>query len=91
MTAFLEHVRARGATRFESQEDAEREWQAEVVESQERMLMRRSRGWFTGYNANVAGHGEGTVRYIAYWGGAPRYNERIGKLAEAQYPGVDLA
>ena len=36
------------------------------------MLMRMSRGWFTGYNANVEGHGEAAIRYLAYWGGAPR-------------------
>ncbi len=89
ITDFLAHVRERGITRFEAREEAEKGWGEEVIASQERMLMRRSRGWFTGYNANVEGHGEGQFRYMAYWGGAPRYTDRITKVAEAGYPGVD--
>ncbi len=90
VTAFLEHVTKQGATRFEAREDAEKEWVEEVVAAQERMLMRRSRGWFTGYNANVEGHDAGTFRYLAYWGGAPRYKERIDRLTDEGYPGVEL-
>jgi cation diffusion facilitator CzcD-associated flavoprotein CzcO len=91
VTRLLEHVTKNGITRFEAREDAEKEWGEEVVAAQERMLMRRSRGWFTGYNANVEGHGEGTVRYLAYWGGAPRYDERISRIADEGYPGVDMS
>lgn len=91
VTRFLEHAATQGITRFEAREDAEKEWGEEVVAAQENMLLRRSRGWFTGYNANVEGHGEGSVRYVAYWGGAPRYRERIARLAEEGYPGVDTA
>ena len=90
VTRFVEHVVDRGITRFEAQQAPEKEWGEEVVAAQERMLRRRSRGWFTGYNANVAGHGEGTVRCLAYWGGALRYNERIGRLIDEGYPGIDL-
>jgi len=72
-------------------EEAEKEWGEEVVRAQEQMLMRRSRGWFTGYNANVDGHDDGTVRYLAYWGGAPRYTETVTRIADAGYPGVDFA
>jgi cation diffusion facilitator CzcD-associated flavoprotein CzcO len=90
MTAFLEHVMHEGVTRFEAVQEAEKEWVEEVIASQERMLMRRSRGWFTGYNANVEGHGEGTVRYLAYWGGAPKYTEIVRRLANQGYPGVQL-
>jgi len=90
VTRFLEHATSRGVTRVEAREDAEREWVREVVAAQERMLLRRSRGWFTGYNANVAGHGEGTVRYLAYWGGAPRYNERIREAAAEGYRGIAM-
>ncbi len=87
---FLEFMRERGITRFDAQEEAEKEWNEEVIATQERMLMRRSRGWFTGYNANVEGHGEGTFRYMSYWGGAPRYNERIAKVADEGYAGVEM-
>jgi cation diffusion facilitator CzcD-associated flavoprotein CzcO len=90
VTHFLEHVLSRGITRFEARQEAEKAWVEEVVATQERMLMRRSRGWFTGYNANVEGHGEGTVRYLAYWGGAPRYTERIKRAADEGYPEIEL-
>jgi len=90
LTAFIEHIRHEGVTRFEAVQEAEKEWVEEVIASQERMLMRRSRGWFTGYNANVEGHGEGTVRYLSYWGGAPQYNKIVRRVADQGYPGVQL-
>ncbi|MGH0031824.1 MAG: flavin-containing monooxygenase [Myxococcota bacterium] len=90
ITRFLEHVRERGITRFEARAEAEKEWHEEVVRAHERLLARRSRGWFTGYNSNVAGHGEGSVRYVAYFGGGPKYGERIRQAADEGYRGVDL-
>ena len=38
----------------------------------------------------VAGRAEGGFRYMAYWGGAPRYTDRIRTVAEAGYPGIDV-
>jgi cation diffusion facilitator CzcD-associated flavoprotein CzcO len=90
VTGLLEHATSRGITRFEARAEAEKEWGEEVIAAQERMLMRRSRGWFTGYNANVAGHGEGQVRYLAYWGGAPRYTEFIQQAADEGYRGIEF-
>ncbi|REJ83861.1 MAG: NAD(P)/FAD-dependent oxidoreductase [Acidobacteria bacterium] len=90
VTRFLEHAIEHGVTRFEAHAEAEREWTEEVVRRHEKLLARRSRGWFTGYNSNVAGHGEGSVRYVAYFGGAPKYAELIRLEAESGYPGVDL-
>ncbi len=77
VTGLVEHLREHGHTRVDARPDAEEAWVAEVVQAHERMLFRRSKGWFTGYNSNVAGHGEGQVRYQAYFGGAPRYATRI--------------
>ena len=37
------------------------------------MLMRKAQGWFTGYNSNVEGHEQGTIRYLVYNGGTPKY------------------
>lgn len=90
VTRFLQHVRTHGITRFEAGEEAEKEWGEEVVRAQEQMLMRRSRGWFTGYNANVEGHDDGTVRYVAYWGGAPRYTATVERIEAEGYPGVEF-
>jgi hypothetical protein len=53
------------------------------------MLLRRSQGWFTGYNSNVAGHEAGTIRHLAYFGGAPRYREAATQAAAEGYPRVD--
>ncbi len=89
VSGLLEHLKTQGITRVEAQEDAEQLWQSEVVRAHERLLLRRSKGWFTGYNANVAGHTDG-VRYQAYFGGAPRYASRVGEVAANGYPGLDF-
>ena len=68
----------------------EREWVNEVKRAHERMLARRSQGWFTGYNSNVAGHHAGTVRYQAYFGGGPKYAALIEQMAADGYRGIEL-
>jgi len=90
VTGLLEHARAEGRTRIEAKAEAEEQWVEEVVQAHERMLFKRSKGWFTGYNSNVAGHQEGKIRYQAYFGGAPRYTKLVTAEAEAGYPGVDF-
>ena len=77
-------------TGAEARADAEKEWTEEVIRAHERLLARRSRGWFTGYNSNVEGHGAGTVRYVAYFGGAPKYAESIRRAADEGYRGIEL-
>src|SRR5882672_1606293 len=89
-TDFLQHVRRRGDTRFEATAEAEARWTAHVVGMYSMMLMRKAKGWFTGYNSNVPGHEEGKVRYFVYNGGAPKYVERIETVAARGYDGVML-
>ncbi len=89
-TDFLQHVRKLGDTRFEATAEAEARWTAHVVGMYSMMLMRKAKGWFTGYNSNVAGHEEGKVRYFVYNGGSPKYVERINSVAEKGYEGVVL-
>ena len=91
VTGLLQHAFEHGLTRIEATAEAEAEWVEEVVRAHERMLFRRSKGWFTGYNSNVAGHDEGTVRYQAYFGTAPRYRRKTDEVAAAGYPGIDQA
>lgn len=91
VTRLLEHVRDRGHTRIEARADAERDWGKEVQASYERLLLRRSKGWFTGYNSNVAGHEEGRVRYQAYFGGGPRYQGLVDQVAAEGYPRIDMS
>ena len=91
VTGLLQHALDTGATRVEAEADAEEEWVREVVKAHERMLFRRSKGWFTGYNSNVAGHQEGKIRYQAYFGGAPKYNAMVAQVAADGYRGVDMS
>jgi hypothetical protein len=91
VTDLIEHAAQRGHRRVEAESDAEQEWVDEVVRAHERLLFRRSKGWFTGYNSNVAGHQEGQVRYQAYFGGAPRYRDKVDEIAADGYRGIDLS
>ena len=52
------------------------------------MLMRKAKGWFTGYNSNVEGHEQGKIRYFVYNGGAPKYVAAITEVAQKGYEGV---
>jgi cation diffusion facilitator CzcD-associated flavoprotein CzcO len=91
VTGLLQHALDTGCTRIEARAEAEQEWVEEVRRAHERLLFRRSRGWFTGYNSNVAGHDDGKVRYQAYFGGVPRYTKAIARAAAEGYPSVDLS
>jgi cation diffusion facilitator CzcD-associated flavoprotein CzcO len=90
VTTLLEHVIDRGYTRLEATEAGEQAWVEQVVAAHERMLARRSQGWFTGYNSNVAGHEAGTVRYQAYFGGGPRYNAMLEQTAADGYREIEF-
>ncbi len=89
VTALLAFAYEHGHTRLEVHAEAERDWVEEVKRIHEGLLLRRSRGWFTGYNANVAGHGAGRVRYQAYFGGAPRYAQFLARAAAGGYPRIE--
>lgn len=91
VTDLVTHALENGYSRAEAELGAEQEWVDEVIRAHERMLFRRSKGWFTGYNSNVAGHQEGSVRYQAYFGGAPRYRTKVDEIAAAGYYGIKLS
>lgn len=91
VTDLLKHTLDRGHTRLEASAEAQREWQEEVVRTQERMPFRKSKSWFTGYNSNVEGHEAGRIRYQAYWGGGPRYKAFLDQSTEERYQRIDLA
>ncbi len=90
VTDLLVHARAEGVSRIEAQPQAETAWGDVVQRAHDRLLSRRSRGWFTGYNGNVSGHDAGKVRYVAYFGVGPKYAARLAEEAGAGYPGLDL-
>lgn len=91
ISQLLVHARENSHDRLEATPEAEAEWHREVVRAHELLLLRRSKGWFTGYNSNVDGHGEGQIRYPAYFGGAPRYTKRVTALAAQGYPGIRMS
>ncbi len=91
VTDLLEHARTNHISRIEAQPDAEEAWVEEVVQAHERLLARRSRGWFTGYNSNVAGHEAGKVRYQAYFGGGPKYAATLEAAAAGSYAELDMS
>ena len=90
-TDFLEHVREHDYARFEATLEAEERWTAHVTRMYSMMLMRKAKSWFTGYNSNVEGHEEGTIRYLVYNGGAPKYKSIINEVAGSGYEGLTLA
>ena len=90
LTGLLQHAIEHGHTRVDATPEAESAWVEKVVRAHERLLLRDSKGWFTGYNSNVAGHREGMVRYQAYFGGAPQYVKVIEQATASGYADIDL-
>ena len=90
-TDLIVHARANGHTRLEATAEAERQWSDHVAKMYQSMLMRNARSWFTGYNSNVAGHEQGTIRYFVYNGGAPKFAARIAAVASNGYEGITFA
>ena len=90
-TRFLQYVWSHGITRVEAEKEAEERWTEHVERMYSAMLMRKARSWFTGYNSNVEGHEAGTIRYLVYNGGMPKYVSKINEVAEHGYRGVRLS
>jgi len=91
ITELVAYVRDRGLRRIEATAESQSQWHQHVKEMYEAVLMRKAKGWMTGYNSNVEGHEEGTIRYLVYNGGAPKYNRTLAEAAAAGYPGIAQA
>jgi cation diffusion facilitator CzcD-associated flavoprotein CzcO len=90
-TGLLEHMQAHGYTKVEATEAAEKRWTDHVTKMYAMMLMRKAKSWFTGYNSNVPGHEQGTIRYLVYNGGSPKYVSIINEAAAKGYEGMVLS
>jgi len=90
-TRLLQHMRAAGYTRCEPTAEAETRWTAHVAQMYSTMLMRKAKSWFTGYNSNVAGHEQGSIRYFVYNGGTPKYVSIINAVADQGYKELTFA
>ena len=84
ITRLLAHALDHSVSRLEAREADERGWGEVVRRAQHRMLLQNGRGWFTGYNSNVAGHEAGRQRYVAYWGGGPKYTALLKEAQDAR-------
>ena len=87
-TDLLQYVWKNGYTRIEATADAEEEWTQHVAYMYSRVLMRKAKSWFTGYNSNVEGHEQGQIRFFVYNGGAPKYRTKIDEVADQDYKGL---
>ncbi|MGQ0682021.1 flavin-containing monooxygenase [Bradyrhizobium sp.] len=90
-TELMRYMWSRGATRADPTRAAEERWTAHVTKMYEIMLMRKARGWFTGYNSNVDGHEAGKVRYFVYNGGTPKYVGIINDVAAKGYQEIEFS
>ena len=90
-TDLLKYAWDHGYSRIEATEEAAQAWTQEVKDLYGMMLMRKAQGWFTGYNSNIPGHEAGTIRYLIYNGGTPKFRRKIAEEAAAGYPGVTFA
>ena len=90
-TNLLTYMWKHGHIREEATPEAEAEWGAHVAKLYSMMLMRKAQGWFTGYNSNVEGHERGTLRYLVYNGGTPKFRKRINEVVEQGYAGLELS
>jgi hypothetical protein len=90
-TGLLEYTWEKGYTRMEATDAAVDQWSSHVAKMYSTMLMRKAKSWFTGYNSNVDGHEEGSIRYFVYNGGAPKFVNTITEVAHNDYEGIEFA
>ncbi len=90
VTGVLQHALANGCTRLEAELDAERAWVKEVERSYAKLLLRKGKGWFVGYNSNVKGHESGRNRFPAYQGGGARFASLFRDAMNDNYRGIDI-
>ncbi len=90
-TELLEYAWSQGLKRVEANLDAQERWVEHVKKMYSVMLLRKAKGWFTGYNSNIKGHEEGNIRYVVYNGGSPKYMSILRDVAEDGYAGLSLS
>lgn len=85
----LAFAKENNVTRMEPDISAEEDWGVEVKRMHEKMLFRKAKSWFTGYNPNLQGHAKGNhnpnVRYLSYWGGLTKYTAMLKAAKDQKY------
>ena len=87
-TGLVRFMREHGYQRVEADPGAEAEWTEHVKSLYGFGLATTTKSWFTGYNSNVDGHD--TLRYMVYFGGAPKYRERLAEVVDNDYEGFEF-
>jgi len=87
-TDFLTHLWDKGLKRAEPTAEVEAEWVDHVAMLYEMLLLRKGKGWFTGYNSNVDGHEEGVMRLNVYNGGSPKFVRTLTDVVTDNYRGI---
>ncbi len=84
----LAFMQERGYTRMAATQEAEDEWTTHVMESSEKLLLSKTRSWFTGINPNLPGRQQ--RKFLLYAAGAPRYRDRCDEVAAKDYAAFDM-
>ena len=90
VTDVLQYALKNNYTRLNTEAAAEEDWVSEVEESYEKLLLRKGKGWFVGYNSNVAGHDGAKNRYPAYQGGGGRFAKLLKEAIADNCRGIDV-
>ena len=84
-TDLIKYMRDHGLKTVDAADDAEEGWTTHVKSMYDGSLVTTTKSWFTGYNSNVEGHDK--LRYMVYFGGAPKYRKSLSEAAEHGYEG----
>ncbi len=90
VTDVLQQALAAGWSRLEAEQAAEQGWVEEVERSYAKLLLRKGKGWFVGYNSNVQGHDGRSNRFPAYQGGGARFATLFNEAMGDQLRGIDI-
>ena len=89
-TRLLQYIWSKGYVRADATAEAEQRWAEHVKAMYSMMLMRKAKSWFTGYNSNVVGHEQGTIRYFVYNAGTPKFVSKITDVEMNRYREIDF-
>ncbi len=87
-TDLIRYMSEQNYVTVEASGQAEAEWSEHVKSMYDGALVSTTKSWFTGYNSNVEGHDK--LRYMVYFGGAPKYREKLAQIAGAGYQGFEF-
>jgi len=90
-TDFLVDVRNKGKTRFEATAEAEQSWCDEATDAMSKLLLRKAKSWFNGFNSNIDGHDKHQPKPYVYVGGNPRLGKRLAEVRDDDYAGVEVS